>query len=125
MPANLSSLVGVYTLKLKVHLVNFPTQQAEREFLVEVIDPCLTASFQIDQANSVLAAPPANTVLQFVSYPATGISWNSSTFVSKSLPPANDPCGQHTLELWQLDGSGAEISLDETIFTTNAPAALT
>ena len=75
--------------------------------------------------NSVLAVPPANTVLQFLTYAAAGITWDSSTFVSKSLLPENDSCGPHTLDLWQIDGGGAEIYLDATIFTTNAPAELT
>ena len=44
-PEDLAILVGEYRLKLKVFFTNMPSKLAEREFLVEVIDPCVTASF--------------------------------------------------------------------------------
>lgn len=116
-PADLATLVGVYTLKLKVHYEDFPLQFEEREFSVEVIDPCLSATLQIDQAGSVLT--PAPTLIQYVTYAAIGVQWDS-TLVSKSLAPANDPCGVHILELWQLDEGSSQVAIDASIFSLNA-----
>ena len=47
---DLGSLARTYTLKLKVHYKDFPAAQVEeREFFVEIVDPCLTATFAIDE----------------------------------------------------------------------------
>ena len=52
------SLAGVYTLRLKAHQADFPNLVVERDFIVEIINPCLTATFVIDENNSVFESDP-------------------------------------------------------------------
>ena len=105
---DLGSLTRTYTLKLKVHYKDFPAAQVEeREFFVEIVDPCLTATFAIDENDIWFEQIEKVTLLQFVNYDVRTIEWNDS-IVTKSLPVESDPCGAHTFELWQInmrDGS--------------------
>ena len=110
-------LVGVYTLKLKVYFENLPNLVVEeREFDIEIIDPCLTETFIIDENDSELEPSPTVTLLQFIEYATRQIQW-VDTIVSKLLVPAMDPCGAHTLEIWQIASGSAEITLDTSVFT--------
>ena len=53
---NLSDKVGIYTLRLKAYQEGFKEFNInERDFLVEIFDPCLTTTLTIDENNMVFA----------------------------------------------------------------------
>ena len=56
------NLSGTYVLKLKVSYASLPSISAEREFVVELIDPCPTATFTIDASDSVFLALGTDTI---------------------------------------------------------------
>lgn len=85
-------------------------------FNVEIVDPCLTATLKIDSTDAVFNADPTVLkLLQFVTYAAQTIEWDQ-TIVSKSLDPAEDPCGAHTVEIWQVDKTGTQVAIDTSVF---------
>ena len=59
-------LAGIYTFILKVYQVQAPDNFVEREFSIELIDPCLTAILTID--DTVHLSDPAITLTTFVGY---------------------------------------------------------
>lgn len=85
---------------------------------MEIVDPCLTATLAIDENNTVFSEDSATpSLLQFVTYNSSGLQWDQA-IVTKSLAPLADPCGPHTIELWQIDdATSAQTNIDSTVFT--------
>lgn len=118
---SLLDFVGQYTLRLRVYFSQVASVFQEREFKVEIVDPCLTATLTIDASNAVFNADTAvPEVLQFVTYASKRIEWDSTTIVSKSLAPGADPCGALIVEVWQLDAVTSDpVAIDTTVFTVS------
>ena len=70
-------------MKLRVYFEELPSIYEERIFNVEIVDPCLTATFTIDPSDDVFKSKASglNTVHQFVKYAGAGIEWDPSSAV--------------------------------------------
>ena len=88
---------GTYRLRLKVYYQDFQSQtEINRDFLIDLKNPCLIATFTID--DSVLMADPAISMTQFVNYAAQQLAW-TDTIVTSDVIAIPDPCGAFTHEV--------------------------
>jgi len=60
---NLSTTVREYTLRLKASITDYHSVIKQRDFVVEIVDPCPSAIIFIDENNQVLPALPSENVL--------------------------------------------------------------
>ena len=105
---------GDYKLRLAVYYQNFETQtKVERDFIVRITNPCLTATLSID--DSVFKMAPLLTMTQFVNYAALQISWLDS-IVTSDITQVPNPCPAFAFNI--ID-KATGLTPDTSIFTSN------